>query len=61
MLIPLFPIDIVKSRSQSAEGKLTMQSTVKVVYKSGGVKAFLSDLGPALAKAILVNVAGTLG
>lgn len=61
MLIPLFPIDTIKSRLQAAEGKPRISSTVKSVYRKGGVKAFFPGLGPALLRAIPANAAATLG
>lgn len=61
MLIPLFPIDTVKSRLQAAEGKPRLNSTVKSLYRQGGVKAFFPGLGPALLRAIPANAAATLG
>lgn len=41
-LIPLFPIDTVKSRLQAAEGKQSVGSTVRHVYSRGGFEGILS-------------------
>ena len=61
MLIPLFPIDTIKSRLQAAEGKPEISSMVKSLYRNGGLKAFFPGLGPALLRAIPANAAATLG
>ena len=61
ILIPLFPIDTIKSRLQAAEGKQTVGSTVKRVYSRGGVRAFFPGIGPALLRAVPANAAATLG
>ena len=60
-LIPLFPIDTVKSRLQAAEGKQTVGGTVRHVYSRGGVRAFFPGIGPALLRAVPANAASTLG
>ena len=60
-LIPLFPIDTVKSRLQAAEGKQTVVDTVRHVYSKGGVRAFFPGIGPALLRAVPANAASTLG
>ena len=60
-LIPLFPIDTVKSRLQAAEGRQTVGSTVKHMYSRGGVRAFFPGIGPALLRAVPANTASTLG
>lgn len=60
-LIPLFPIDTVKSRLQAAEGKQTVGTTVRHVYNRGGVRAFFPGIGPALLRALPANAAATLG
>lgn len=39
MIIPLFPIDTVKSRIQKAESKAKVIEIVREVYRSGGLKA----------------------
>lgn len=57
MWIPVFPIDTVKSRLQSAEGKPTVSGVVKGLYRSGGFKAFFPGIGPALARAVPANAA----
>lgn len=61
MLIPLFPIDTVKSRLQAAEGKEKVNDAFRHVYRQGGVKAFFPGLGPALLRAVPANAAATLG
>ena len=61
ILIPLFPIDTVKSRLQAAEGKQTISSTVRHIYSKGGVRAFFPGIGPALLRAVPANAAATLG
>ena len=60
-LIPLFPVDTIKSRLQAAEGKQTVGSTVRHVYSRGGVRAFYPGIGPALLRAVPANAASTLG
>jgi len=61
MWIPVFPIDTVKSRLQTAEGNVTIGGVVKGLYKSGGYKAFFPGFGPALARAVPANAATFLG
>ena len=61
MLIPLFPIDTIKSRLQAAEGKQAVGSTVGHLYSRGGVRAFFPGIGPALLRAVPANAAATLG
>ncbi|KAI9847582.1 MAG: carnitine transporter [Sclerophora amabilis] len=61
MWIPVFPVDTVKSRLQSAEGKPTIGGVVRELYKRGGVKAFFPGIGPALARAVPANAATFLG
>ena len=61
MWIPVFPIDTVKSRLQSAEGKPTIKGTISGVYARGGLKAFFPGMGPALARAVPANAATFLG
>ena len=61
ILIPLFPIDTVKSRLQAAEGKQTVGSTVRYLYSRGGVRAFFPGIRPALLRAVPANAAATLG
>ena len=61
MWIPVFPVDTVKSRLQSAEGKPTISGAVSGLYKSGGIKAFFPGFGPALARAVPANAATFLG
>ena len=61
MWIPVFPVDTIKSRLQSAEGRPTIGSTVSGVYRSGGFKAFFPGFGPALARAVPANAVTFLG
>lgn len=61
MWIPVFPIDTVKSRLQSAEGRPTIRGTISGLYSRGGVKAFFPGIGPALARAVPANAATFLG
>lgn len=57
MWIPVFPVDTVKSRLQSAPGKPTVGGTIRSVYAAGGYKAFFPGFGPALARAVPANAA----
>jgi solute carrier family 25 carnitine/acylcarnitine transporter 20/29 len=61
MWIPVFPIDTVKSRLQSAEGRPTIGGVVGGLYRAGGVRAFFPGIGPALARAVPANAATFLG
>ncbi|RMZ88273.1 hypothetical protein DV736_g4500, partial [Chaetothyriales sp. CBS 134916] len=61
MWIPVFPVDTVKSRLQSAEGNPTLSGTVRQLYKACGIKAFFPGFGPALARAVPANAATFLG
>ena len=61
MWIPVFPVDTIKSRLQSAEGRPTIMGTVRGVYRSGGFKAFFPGFGPALARAVPANAATFVG
>ncbi|KAM0285955.1 hypothetical protein ACHAQH_001142 [Verticillium albo-atrum] len=61
MWIPVFPVDTVKSRLQTAEGHVTIGGVVRGVYASGGLKAFFPGFGPALARAVPANAATFLG
>lgn len=61
MWIPVFPIDTIKSRIQTAEGRPTISGVVSKVYRSGGVKAFFPGFGPAIARAIPANAATFVG
>lgn len=61
MWIPVFPVDTIKSRLQSAEGRPTIGGTIREVYSRGGVKAFFPGFGPALARAIPANAATFVG
>ena len=61
MWIPVFPIDTIKSRLQSAEGRPTIGGTIRGIYKSNGLKAFFPGIGPAMARAVPANAATFLG
>jgi solute carrier family 25 carnitine/acylcarnitine transporter 20/29 len=61
MWIPVFPVDTIKSRLQSAEGRPTIGGTISGVYRNGGIKAFFPGFGPALARAVPANAATFLG
>lgn len=61
MWIPVFPIDTIKSRLQSAEGRPTISGTIKGIHANGGLKAFFPGIGPALARAVPANAATFLG
>lgn len=61
MWIPVFPVDTIKSRLQSAEGRPTIGGTVRELYGKGGIKAFFPGFGPAMARAVPANAATFLG
>ena len=61
MWIPVFPIDTIKSRLQSSEGRPTIRGTVSGLYARGRFRAFFPGLGPALARAVPANAATFLG
>ncbi|KAL8829187.1 MAG: hypothetical protein Q9170_006282 [Blastenia crenularia] len=61
MWIPVFPIDTVKSRLQSAEGRPTIGGTIGGLWRSGGFRAFFPGIGPAMARAVPANAATFLG
>jgi solute carrier family 25 carnitine/acylcarnitine transporter 20/29 len=61
MWIPVFPVDTIKSRLQSAEGNPTISGTIKQLYSRGGLKAFFPGLAPAMARAVPANAATFLG
>ena len=61
MWIPVFPVDTIKSRLQSAEGNPTISGTIKQLYARGGLKAFFPGLAPAMARAVPANAATFLG
>ena len=61
MWIPVFPVDTVKSRLQTAEGKVTIGGVIRGLYARGGYKAFFPGFGPALARAVPANAATFLG
>ncbi|KAK3618609.1 carnitine transporter [Elasticomyces elasticus] len=61
MWIPVFPVDTIKSRLQSADGNAGISATIKQLYAKGGLKAFFPGMGPAMARAIPANAATFLG
>lgn len=61
MWIPVFPVDTIKSRLQSAEGRPTIGGTIRGLYANGGFKAFFPGIGPAMARAVPANAATFLG
>lgn len=61
MWLLIFPIDTVKSRLQSAEGRPTIGSIVREINARGGYKAFFPGLGPALARSVPANAFTFLG
>ncbi|KAL8712577.1 MAG: hypothetical protein Q9220_003108, partial [cf. Caloplaca sp. 1 TL-2023] len=61
MWIPVFPIDTIKSRLQSAEGRPTIGGTISGLWRSGGFRAFFPGIGPAMARAVPANAATFLG
>ncbi|KAI5310300.1 carnitine transporter [Ascosphaera atra] len=61
MWIPVFPVDTIKSRMQSATSKIGISETVRGIYGNGGFKAFFPGFGPALARAVPANAATFLG
>lgn len=61
MWIPVFPVDTIKSRLQSAEGRPTIGGTISGLYRNGGFKAFFPGMGPAMARAVPANAATFLG
>lgn len=61
MWIPVFPVDTVKSRLQTAEGNVTLGGVIRELYGKGGFKAFFPGFGPALTRAVPANAATFLG
>lgn len=61
MWIPVFPVDTIKSRIQTAAGNPTIGGTISELYRKGGIKAFFPGFGPALARAVPANAATFLG
>jgi solute carrier family 25 (mitochondrial carnitine/acylcarnitine transporter), member 20/29 len=61
MWIPVFPVDTVKSRLQTAEGPVSIGGVVRELYARGGLRAFFPGFGPALARAVPANAATFLG
>jgi solute carrier family 25 carnitine/acylcarnitine transporter 20/29 len=61
MWVTIYPVDTVKSRLQSMDGKPTVSGIIKSVYAKGGIKAFFPGFGPAIARAIPANAATFVG
>ena len=61
MLVPLFPIDTLKSRKQSSKGRLGVTVMARTLYRQDGLRAFYPGLVPALLRALPANAAATLG
>lgn len=61
MWIPVFPVDTVKSRVQSASGNAGVGTVIRELYSKGGIRAFFPGMGPALARAVPANAATFLG
>lgn len=62
MWIPVFPVDTVKSRLQTAKGPgVGVASVMRDLYTRGGLRAFFPGFGPALARAVPANAATFLG
>lgn len=61
MWIPVFPVDTVKSRLQSAEGNPTIGEVTRGLWRNGGYRAFFPGFGPAIARAVPANAATFLG
>ncbi|KAF4513608.1 hypothetical protein G6O67_000857 [Ophiocordyceps sinensis] len=61
MWIPVFPVDTVKSRLQTAEGNVTLGGVIRDLYAKGGLRAFFPGFGPALTRAVPANAATFLG
>lgn len=61
MWIPVFPVDTVKSRLQTAEGNVTIGGVIRELYGKGGLRAFFPGFGPALSRAVPANAATFLG
>ncbi|RKF64583.1 Mitochondrial carnitine carrier [Erysiphe neolycopersici] len=61
MWVPIFPIDTVKSRLQTMDGKPTVGGVIRTLYASGGYKAFFPGFAPALTRAVPANAATFLG
>ena len=61
MWLPVFPVDTIKSRLQSASGNVTIGQTIREIHGRGGIKAFFPGFGPAMARAAPANAATFLG
>lgn len=61
MWVAVFPVDTIKSRLQSADGRPTIGGTISGLYRNGGIRAFFPGFGPAIARAVPANAATFLG
>lgn len=61
MWIPVFPVDTVKSRLQTAEGNPKVGDVIRGLYRANGIKAFFPGFGAAIARAVPANAATFLG
>ena len=61
MLLPLFPVDTMKSCMQSSQGKTSASVVARTLYHEGGLRGFYQGLTPALMRALPANAAATLG
>lgn len=61
MWVTIYPVDTVKSRLQTMEGRPTVGGIIKELYRKGGVKAFFPGFGPAISRAVPANAATFLG
>ena len=54
--VPVYPIDVVKTNIQVAEGNVadaSMLSTAREIFKVGGLRAFYEGLGPKTSRAVI--------
>lgn len=61
MWVPVFPVDTIKSRLQSADGRPSIGGVVSELYGRGGIRAFFPGFGPAIARAAPANAATFVG
>ena len=61
MWTAIFPVDTVKSRLQTAEGRVSIAAVVRELYGRAGLRAFFPGFGPAIARAVPANAATFLG
>jgi solute carrier family 25 (mitochondrial carnitine/acylcarnitine transporter), member 20/29 len=61
MWMIIYPVDTVKSRLQTMEGKPTVGGIIKSLYAKGGIRAFFPGFGPAISRAVPANAATFLG